>query len=110
MYTRINSNRLPMVVLKTENNWSIASDKSGVNFLGFIGEKSITLGPIRADKHGVHILVNQALGQHGITVILPDYGDIISEVKLSKAQLEAAADLDWHFRACIVRIDLPADV
>lgn len=109
MYTRINSNRLPMVVLKTANNWSIASDKSGVNFLGFIGEKSIVLSPIRAEKHGVHLMVNPLLGDHGITVILPDYGDIIPEVKLNKSQLELAAGLEWHFRACIVRIDLPSE-
>ena len=107
MYTRLNSNRLPLVVIKTENEYIISSDKSGVLVKGTLDGGYLSTLPIRLERHAIHVMTNPALGG-GLTAYTPDDGEFVAKVRVSKAKEEILDTLDWHFRLAIVRIDLPA--
>ena len=108
MYTRLNSKRLPTVVLKTENEYEIANDKSCVLMKGTIGEQGILLGPITCSKHAVHVYRNPLLGEN-FQIITPDDGSVELNTKIAKNKLELAQELDYHFKVFIVRVDLPPE-
>lgn len=106
MYTRLNSKRLPTMVLRTENEYEIAKDKSCVLIKGQVEDGKLLVGPIATNRHAVHVYRNPALGQ-SFDIITPDDGVIELDTKVSKAKIEGAEDLEYHYKVFIVRIDLP---
>lgn len=106
MYTRLNSTRLPTMVIKTENKYEIAKDKSCVLIKGEIVDGKLQVGPIATNRHAVHVYRNPALGQ-SFDIITPDDGLVELDTKITKAKMEGAEELKWHYKVMIVRIDLP---
>lgn len=114
MYTRLNSRRMPSMVLRTDNEWEIAEDKSCVLIRGDLLSNvddgtakptGLITSPICTERHAVHVYMNPKLGS-GFQIITPDDGPV-DLVKPAKNKLSAADDLEWHYKVFIVRVDLP---
>lgn len=98
------------MVIKTDNDWEIANDKSGILMAGYVSEgpttKTVRTLPIKLDRHAVHVMVNPVLGG-GFFAYTPDDGEFVLERRIPKSVMNKLGAIDWHFRLCIVRIDLP---
>ena len=107
MYTRLNSRRMPSMVIGTDNAFTIAKDKSAVLMKGDIDENGdYFIGPICCHRHAVHVLRNPALGGYSLEVVTPDDGEYHFRPP-AKNKLKEAEELAWHYKIFIVRIDLP---
>ena len=100
MYTRLIGRRTPSLVITTENEWEISTDKAAV--LLRADENGARL---QVSRHAVHVYMNPALG-NSFEIITPDDG-LVTLRAPSKAKQELMADLEWHYKVFIVRIDLP---
>ena len=106
MYTRLTSKWLPLRVLKTENKYEIAKDKSCVLIKGEVIEGVLVVGPVRIERHAVQVYRNPALGQ-SFSIITPDDGTVELDTRVVKSKQEGMEDLDYHFKIFICRVDLP---
>lgn len=102
MYTRLNSRRMPSMVLRTDCEWELANDKSCVLLQANQTEDGLK-AELSTERHAAHVLLNPALGT-GFQIITPDDG-VVSLKSIPKAKQDVA--VDWHYKVFIVRIDLP---
>lgn len=106
MYTRLNSRRMPSMVVNTDLEWEIAEDKSCLLVKNPITEDGeFVTGSVSTTRHCVHVYRNPALGQ-SFQIITPDDGPVFLSGP-TKAKAKDADQLDWHYKIFIVRVDLP---
>lgn len=107
MYTRINSRRMPTMVVSTESPWEIAEDKSCILMKAEPdGSGDYTSPKLSTTRHCVHVLSNPALGGK-FQIITPDDGSV-ELPGFAKSKYNLVGDLDWHYKVFIVRVDLPS--
>jgi nanoRNase/pAp phosphatase (c-di-AMP/oligoRNAs hydrolase) len=96
---------MPSRILVTNNEYTIAPDKSSVLITGLIDETgNFSTKSVAVKTHALHVQLNPALG-NSLQIITPDDGEV-TLTKPVKNKLSAVESLDWTHRIFFVRIDL----
>lgn len=105
MYVRLNSRRMPSMIVKTDVEWEIAEDKSCMLLKLDLEGDNPTDGIISTERHCAHVYLNPQLGSK-FQIVTPDDGMTLLP-SIAKSKQAVAADLPWHYKVFIVRVDLP---